>query len=854
MNLSHRLMFGAATSAMLIASAACGISDQIYSFDLPAQPLKASLRQVTQTAGIDLFAMSGDLADRQAPPLHGQFTVVQAVDRLLVGSGLTGQLDGRRMFIRPLGPKAGEEESAQIVVTGTRIRGAPVASPVISLTQRDILDTGKTTLGDAVRTLPQNFGGGQNPGIAGNGSQANNSNFNSSSTINLRGLGADATLTLINGHRVAYDANVQGVDIDAIPLAALDRIEIVPDGSSALYGSDAVGGVANVILKKDYQGATVTARYGAATDGGGEQQQYSGVTGARWSGGGVLAAIDYSHDRSVDAGKRSYTQTLSPDQTLDPAIRHVSAILAGHQSIGDAEFSIDAMVSHRSTVLVDPFVPPETVDENGLSFLTHETSFEVSPRLELPLGSAWRAYLTGTYARDRSTANVDVYSGGAEALTERVRFFNSFRTIEAGADGPLLRLFGKTLRAALGGGYRSNGHFVGVDLNGVPSTATFVRQSTYYAFGELNLPLVTPSADVAGIHALSTSAAVRYEDYPGHYQIATPKFGLIYQPTTAITLKSSWGRSFKAPTLDQQFSPTTAVDYPISYAGNTNYPATSTFLSLTGGNPDLKPEKATSWVVTAEYKPTAIEGLDLEISYFHTRYTSRVVDRPISSYAGVFAAPQYQYLIDYGPSLAALDAIVGAIPGGVISATGAPYDPSSVVAVIDNRWQNAAKQVISGVDVQAQYRLSLGDERSLAFSGSASYLRSRQQLGPDQALLPVSGQIFQIPKWNARTGLTYSSPSLTITANVSYIGGVTDDRFPPTTHVAGMAPVDLTFVYHVRSPSMVLDHTDLTLTVQNLLNDKPSVIRSTAANDITYDSSNYPTIGRFVGFTVSKSF
>src|SRR3546814_9374015 len=76
-----------------------------------------------------------------------------------------------------------------------------------------------------LRDLPQNFGGGQNPGIAGGGAQGGNENVGSTSALNLRGLGPDATLTLINGHRVAYDGAIQGVDISAIPLAALDRIE-----------------------------------------------------------------------------------------------------------------------------------------------------------------------------------------------------------------------------------------------------------------------------------------------------------------------------------------------------------------------------------------------------------------------------------------------------------------------------------------------------------------------------------------------------------------------------------------------------------------------------------------------------
>src|SRR3546814_1212331 len=85
-------------------------------------------------------------------------------------------------------------------------------------------------------------------------------NLASTSTLNLRGLGPDATLTLINGHRIAYDGAFQGVDISAIPLAALDRLEIVADGASALYGSDAVGGVANIILRRDFDGIWSSAR------------------------------------------------------------------------------------------------------------------------------------------------------------------------------------------------------------------------------------------------------------------------------------------------------------------------------------------------------------------------------------------------------------------------------------------------------------------------------------------------------------------------------------------------------------------------------------------------------------------
>lgn len=127
-----------------------------------------------------------------------------------------------------------DPDKATIVVTGSRIKGGQAASEVIAVSRDTITAAGQVDLGEATRVLPQNFGGGQNPGV-GTGAGLVNSNVNSASNVNLRGLGPDATLTLLNGHRLPYDSAFGGVDISAIPLAALDRIEVVPDGASAIY-------------------------------------------------------------------------------------------------------------------------------------------------------------------------------------------------------------------------------------------------------------------------------------------------------------------------------------------------------------------------------------------------------------------------------------------------------------------------------------------------------------------------------------------------------------------------------------------------------------------------------------------
>ena len=113
--------------------------------------------------------------------------------------------------------------------------------------------SGELTLARVLRQLPQNVNGTNET----YGSELNGSNnVTGASTVNLRGLGSESTLILVDGRRVGYSGLLGGVtDISSIPLSMVDRIEILLDGASAVYGSDAVGGVVNIITRKDYSGS-----------------------------------------------------------------------------------------------------------------------------------------------------------------------------------------------------------------------------------------------------------------------------------------------------------------------------------------------------------------------------------------------------------------------------------------------------------------------------------------------------------------------------------------------------------------------------------------------------------------------
>ena len=177
---------------------------------------------------------------------------------------------------------AGSAAVEEIVVTGTAIRGvAPVGSATVNLTRENLVESPARSPSDLIANLPQASGLGTT--LQQSGGRA--------AGVNLRGLGNNATLLLFDGHRgVSQGVTSQISDPNTIPFAAIERVEVVTDGASAIYGSDAVAGVVNYILRKPFDGAEISARYVNSL-----YNQYSveGVISKRWNGGGVLAGFAY---------------------------------------------------------------------------------------------------------------------------------------------------------------------------------------------------------------------------------------------------------------------------------------------------------------------------------------------------------------------------------------------------------------------------------------------------------------------------------------------------------------------------------------------------------------------------------
>jgi iron complex outermembrane recepter protein len=201
----------------------------------------------------------------------------------------------------------------EVVVTGTHIRGTeePIGTHLITITAEDIETGGFVTAQDAVRSLPQNFNGtvsdDKPTALVANGAGAREGvqNYSAAAALDLRGLGADSTLVLMNGHRLSPGGGLASfVDVSSIPMAAVDHIEVLPDGASAIYGADAIGGVVNFVLKRDYSGADTTLQFGHVTAGGLSDANFGQTFGTQWSSGSILLAVSYRNRTSLTANER----------------------------------------------------------------------------------------------------------------------------------------------------------------------------------------------------------------------------------------------------------------------------------------------------------------------------------------------------------------------------------------------------------------------------------------------------------------------------------------------------------------------------------------------------------------------
>ncbi|MCF6193312.1 MAG: TonB-dependent receptor [Kangiellaceae bacterium] len=241
-------------------------------------------------------------------------------NRLLLVAGAS-LLSTTQLFAADNEKDVAKKDEKKIVITGSRISRAEAdgPAPVRVITAEDIKAQGHETIFDALNNLAWNTGGIQ-------GEQDANSFTPNAQGLNLRGFGAGRTLTLINGRRLAdYPLPLNGqsnfTNLGVIPAAAVARIEILSSGASAIYGSDAIAGVINIILKKDLDYTEISYTHGETTEGlgnSGDSELFTVATGwfnDKWS---VTAGLEYRHTSPINGFDRTYLDSNDDEPDVDP--------------------------------------------------------------------------------------------------------------------------------------------------------------------------------------------------------------------------------------------------------------------------------------------------------------------------------------------------------------------------------------------------------------------------------------------------------------------------------------------------------------------------------------------------------
>ncbi len=271
-------------------------ADTEYSFAIPSGSLTTALDQFSKQTGLQVAAelKTSEQQQRLVDAVIGRFTADAALDKLLAGSEFShAWLDGAtvRIYEGTVLPQ-GEGGQKDVLVTGSRLRGGEGPAPIRIYDREQIDRLGVSSLSGVASYMTQQ------PFTLGGWTQRSGAQH-----FQLRGLGVDTTLVLINGRRVqpsATGVSLNAFDLNAIPLTAVDRIEVMSDSASAIYGSDAIGGVVNIFLKEEIEQPDVFLHYGGAA-GGAYERRASGTIGTAWQRFKSALTLDYL-DRSMLVG------------------------------------------------------------------------------------------------------------------------------------------------------------------------------------------------------------------------------------------------------------------------------------------------------------------------------------------------------------------------------------------------------------------------------------------------------------------------------------------------------------------------------------------------------------------------
>ena len=876
--------------------------------------LGASLHAFGKQSGAQILFSETSVSGRAGVRLDGTYTAAAALEALLNGTDLEAvRGQGNTFIIRhrnnqkketlkepdlprrvsdtPAVASDAEADASspeplmvdKIIVTGTSLRGiTPESSPLQVYSRDDILGSGVTTTEQFIRTLPQNFGGGSTElapsGLPGD----SNSQFNNifGSGANLRGLGSGGTLTLLNGNRLAPTSEIGDfVDLSLIPISALERVDVMTDGASSIYGGDAVAGVMNFVLRDDFEGAETAVRYGAVTQGNLEEYRLSQTLGTAWQSGNVIATYEYFDRDNLSLADRPDIPV--PTQTDGAPISNVglfdllpqqtrqSGLLSLRQSVNaDLDVSVSGLYSKRKADSLSVYA------SNTSSVLGFEASSELqslSASATYAITPRWAATFDSTYSNIHNIETAQTLL--PEPFEPSVKVTHSdLYSADLRLNGDLWRIGGGTVKSALGVHVRRE-TFVneqrgeGAERDG--------ERDVSAVYGELLVPFFGSGNAVPGIQRLELNVSGRLDDYSDFGSTVNPKIGALWSPVSGLIARGSYSESFAPPPLGRtgdlnRVAAVVPYSFILGLLGGIPAPDPSLegvdYLQTSGTIADLEPETSRTYTAGIDFtRHMGRHDWSVRTNYYDIAFEGRLGSTPIPQNLPAVLAPSIAFndpdafpdgTIIFFPSAAELDALEASLSQPVIFLGGG--NSLDNVGIINNSAvvRNLASTRTSGVDLQVDYATETDWGKISAGINANHILDFTQQASPTTPEVVVLDTYLNPVDLQLRAHVGVSVGGLAGNVFVNYADSYKTDETDTAAPIAAWTTIDTSLSYALgQRQNPWLDGTTFNLSVTNLLDQSPPHTPSVGTSRIAgFDPANASPLGRFVAIEIRKAF
>lgn len=870
---------------------AYAIADAPKQVDIAAGDLGQALLQLSNDYGADLVYRPEQVRGLKTHGAHGSLTTEQAVTELLEGTklkvtvGSTGALliatPQAASSALPEGPdaansadtsakegksdssgrfrvaqvdqatsgpelKSGEEDTKkgvleEVVVTGTQIHGVQPTSRVATFTREDIQDQGFGTVQDFLLTLPQNTGAASanTIGVVTGGNASNNTT--AAAGINLRGLGNNSTLVLLNGRRIA-PGNLTGnfVDVSMIPLSAIDRIEVMPDGASALYGSDAVGGVVNFILRRDVEQAETTLRYTSVADSQRHEIQASQSLGHAWNGGAALLVYEYDEASALYASDRPYTSSPKENPTtLLPDNAQHSVLFSAQQDVGAGwQLFGQGLYSHRAGYSLFTLAPNVTTTRR------HIDSYSLTGGAQVALTDSLHFELPVSY----SATDTEATRYRNAQFRDAPRPKTTVGSVDPKLDGVLAHLPTGALSFAVGAQARRETF---KESDPLSASANLSESRTVTAgFLEFHVPLIGITAYSSGASALDLELADRQEHYSDFGSTNNPKVGLLWRAFPGLKFHGDFAKSFVAPVLsDLNPVPIEANGFPGTdfVPGPQDTNGVPNVLEYAGGNPNLQPERATSYTFGVDY---GSEGWKAYANYYHIRFTNQITNvQALFNFYNVFAEEEV-----IGPSVIVRNpsaALIQTLESYPFFTNFGVANLATIGAVVDSRQLNLSTSITDGLDFGSAYKMHFQSWTSEVGVDGTYIFKFDNQFSSTSPLVSLLSTLYNPVNLKLRGRVTAQRGPVSVSAFLNYVNHYENSAVNQP--IASWTTLDLTGKYEFSTGFFSGD--SLQVGVTNLTNRAPPYTQNAydaSGYKFSFDGVNANALGRVISAQISK--